>query len=233
MLENTINKIKNLNNGLKIVYFLLIVSNLYFYYLLIKNNVVSNLFANFSLDLLLWFVEVILITGLLTVIGIKIKGKRDKTTTTGILIYMLIFTVLGIFGSYFVVSSNAGGSINIRDAIMIIGTISGGPIGGIGSGILAGIWRYSLGGVTAFSCTIATIIAPIIGSIIYYLNDKKITLTQSAILMFLYMGLDMLIIILTTNINEIYLITCELYLPMLIGTVLSVVTYYLSIEFGK
>ena len=92
-----------------------------------------------------------------------------------------------------------GAPANIRCLIVMISGLFGGPIVGIPVGIISAAYRFTLGGPTALACSISTVISGIIGSLIFIWNDKKFPkIRQSALLMFLFTGFEMLVIIIAT-----------------------------------
>lgn len=155
-----------------------------------------------------------------------IAGDKSRKN----LIYcMIIFSVLGVISSLsvFVYEIPA----NVRTMTILIGSMLGGPIVGIPSGIVAGLFRLSLGGSTALPCCISTILCSLIGSAVYIINGRRfLTSVKSAILMFLIVGLEMLIIILfSPSAQAIYLVH-EIYPPMLFASVIGIVLFKLVIK---
>lgn len=155
-----------------------------------------------------------------------IAGNKSKRN---LFICMVLFSILGIISTQNIFLADE--LANIRNAIIIIGSMFGGPIVGIPSAIIAGLFRYSLGGVTALPCSIATILSGFIGSAIYILNGNKfLTSAKSVVLMFLVVGVEMLFIILFIP-NEVAIpIIKAIYAPMLFSSIIAVVLFKLVIK---
>lgn len=155
-----------------------------------------------------------------------VKGDKSRKN----LIYCaIIFSVLGVLASISVLFDNS--SPNVRTMTILIGSMLGGPIVGIPSAIVAGLFRLSLGGVTAVPCSISTILCGFIGSAVYILNGKRfLNSAKSAILMFLMVGLEMLIIILFVPSNLDVQLVNSIYPPMLFGSVVGIILFKLVIK---
>jgi len=155
-----------------------------------------------------------------------IEGNKSKKN---LLICMVIFSILGIITSQniFLVDE----LVNIRRAIIVIGFMFGGPIVGIPSAIIAGLYRYSLGGITALPCSIATILSGLVGSMVYILNHNRfLTSVKSVILMFLIVGVEMLLIILTIPPEQSIPTIKLIYPPMLFSSIIAIVLFKLVIK---
>ena len=146
------------------------------------------------------------------------------------LIYcMMIFSVLGVLASFSVMSYII--PANVRTMTILIGSMLGGPIVGIPSAIIAGLFRLSLGGVTAVPCCISTIICGFIGSAVYILNGRRfLSSAKSAILMFLMVGLEMLIIICYSPLSSTLELVQDIYPPMLFGSVIGIILFKMVIK---
>ena len=146
------------------------------------------------------------------------------------LIYcMMIFSVLGVLASFSVMSYII--PANVRTMTILIGSMLGGPIVGIPSAIIAGIFRLSLGGPTAVPCCISTIVCGFIGSAVYILNGRRfLSSAKSAILMFLMVGLEMLIIICYSPLSSTLELVQDIYPPMLFGSVIGIILFKMVIK---
>lgn len=151
-----------------------------------------------------------------------IKGNNSRRT---IIWQIIIFSILGILASYFTMNVN-GIPANSRGLIVMISSMLGGPYVGIPVGIISGLWRYSLGGPTALACCVATIMAGIIGSLVYRWNcGEFLRPYKAALLMLLYSGFDMFIITILTPQPDGILIANALYAPMTFGAVLGMLLF--------
>jgi sigma-B regulation protein RsbU (phosphoserine phosphatase) len=79
---------------------------------------------------------------------------------------MLIFGALSIYGTLSGFEF-LGAIANTRDLGPALAGLIAGPVVGLGAGIIGAAHRYSLGGFTCVSCALATIIAGLIGGLVY------------------------------------------------------------------
>ncbi len=114
------------------------------------------------------------------------------------IIAILLFGGLSIFGTYGGITLPSGAISNIRDLGPIVAGLYGGPLVGLGAGLIGGVHRYLLGGFVAVPCSLATIIAGLLGGVIYDLRKKEFpkiwqaTLFAAGMELF-HMGLTLLI----------------------------------------
>ncbi|WP_407391321.1 LytS/YhcK type 5TM receptor domain-containing protein [Methanobrevibacter sp.] len=159
------------------------------------------------------------------------KSKSFQTIVRGessrkIIIWQIIIcSILGILASYFTMNVN-GVPANSRGLIVMISSMLGGPYVGIPVGIISGLWRYGMGGPTALPCCVATIIAGIVGSLVYKWNRGEFLRPyKAALLMLLYSGFDMFLITVLTPQPDGLLIANALYAPMTFGAVLGMLLF--------
>jgi sigma-B regulation protein RsbU (phosphoserine phosphatase) len=113
-------------------------------------------------------------------------------------ILILLFGALSIFGTYGGIKLPSGAIANIRDLSPMVAGLVGGPVMGLGAGLIGGIHRYFLGGLTDVPCALATVIAGLMGGVIYKLRKGEFPpiwqATLFAVVMeFLHIGLVLLI----------------------------------------
>jgi two-component system, LytTR family, sensor histidine kinase LytS len=84
------------------------------------------------------------------------KAMRLKNSILEKILLIVIFSAIGIMGTYTGVSIK-GALANSRVVGVVVGALLGGPVVGIGAGVIAGIHRYLIGGFTALPCGIATV----------------------------------------------------------------------------
>ena len=166
---------------------------------------------------------------ILTYIATKSKSFqaliRGNTSRKTIIWQIIICSILGILASYFTMDVN-GVPANSRGLIVMISSMLGGPYVGIPVGIISGLWRYGLGGPTAFACAVATIMAGIIGSLVYRWNGGEFLRPyKAALLMLLYSGFDMFLITILTPHPDGLMIANALYAPMTFGAVLGMLLF--------
>jgi len=145
------------------------------------------------------------ITCLIVLISYLISRTRffsellDRHNTFRIrLLLIACFGVLSIFGSLGAVEITPGASANIRDLGPLIAGLFGGPLIGVGAGIIGGIYRYSMGGFLAVPCSLAPVLAGLLGGLIFilrkraYLNVWQVALTAIFVEL-IHMGLALAI----------------------------------------
>ena len=127
-----------------------------------------------------------------------IEMIHGKHTRKNQMVCLVVFILIGLFASTVNIRVDDAPA-NIRCLIVMISGLFGGPIVGIPVGIISAAYRFTLGGPTALACSISTVISGIIGSLIFIWNDRKFPkIRQSALLMFLFTGFEMLVIIIAT-----------------------------------
>ena len=114
------------------------------------------------------------------------------------IIVILLFGGLSIFGTYGGITLRSGGIANIRDLGPMVAGLVGGPFIGLGAGLMGGLHRYFLGGFVAVPCCLATVMAGLLGGVIYHLHKKEFPAVWQATLFgagmeLLHMGLVLLI----------------------------------------
>lgn len=137
----------------------------------------------------------------------------------------IIFSVLGCIASVYTIPVE-NSYANVRNLIVLISGLFGGPFVGIPAGIVSGIFRFYGGGATALPCSVATIVAGFVGSIIYVLNGRRFLKGRFAVLlMFLYVGFEMLFIVGLTPANISIPYINDIYPLMLFGEVLGMILF--------
>ncbi|MBN2187697.1 MAG: SpoIIE family protein phosphatase [Dehalococcoidia bacterium] len=114
------------------------------------------------------------------------------------IIIVLLFGALSVFGTYGGIRLPSGAIANIRDLAPMVAGLIGGPVIGLGVGLIGGVHRYFLGGFVCLPCALATVIAGLMGGVIYKLRKGKLaTVWQAALFAALmelfHMGLVLLI----------------------------------------
>ncbi len=114
------------------------------------------------------------------------------------LLAIIVFGVLSIFGTLGAVELPSGSAANIRDLGPLIAGLFGGPVIGVGAGLIGGIHRYFMGGFLAVPCSLATVLAGLLGGLIFLLRKRTyLNIWQVAIIAlgieFLHMGLALAI----------------------------------------
>lgn len=158
------------------------------------------------------------------------NGKFNRRNQ---IVCLIIFTILGLLASNSHIYIN-NTPANIRCLVVMISGLFGGPFVGIPTGIISGAYRYSLGGFTALPCALSTVISGIIGSAIFVWNDRKFLRTiPSMVLMFLYVGFEMLLIVVLTPPAISFPFIKEIYPIMLFAGVVGITLFKMIIKEQK
>ena len=151
-----------------------------------------------------------------------VKGDFSRRT---IFWQIFICSALGILASYFTMNVN-GAPANARGLVVMIASLLGGPYLGIPVAIISGVWRYFLGGPTALACGVSTILAGVVGSLVFVWNGGKfLRAYKVAILMFLFSGFDMFLVTVLTPKPEGILVANAVYAPMTFAAVLGILLF--------
>ncbi|WP_405295249.1 LytS/YhcK type 5TM receptor domain-containing protein [Methanobrevibacter sp.] len=155
---------------------------------------------------------------------------NKKVSKKGLIYGVIVFTILGCLASVYTIPVNEAFA-NVRNLVVMIGSLIGGPFVGIPCAIISGIFRYSMGGPTAFPCSLATVLAGVFGSLIYHFRDKRFLRGMSSVvLMFLYVGFEMFLIILLSPENISIPYIHNIYLLMLFGSVFGMILFIMIIK---
>ena len=90
-----------------------------------------------------------------------------KATVRDYAVFVVIFGLFSIFGTYIGIPWEYGAISNIRDLAPIVAGFVAGPYIGVAVGLVGGIHRLLLGGDSAVPCCIATIIAGLLAGQVY------------------------------------------------------------------
>ena len=157
-------------------------------------------------------------------------GEHSKKNQA---ICLVIFTALGIFASNFHIYIE-GTPANVRCMVVLISGLLGGPFVGVPVGVISAAYRYSLGGITALPCSVATVIAGVIGSLVFIWNDRKYPKTIAVIiLMFLFIGFEMLLIFMMTPPNISFPFIAKIYPVVLFASVVGSILFSMLIREEK
>ena len=105
------------------------------------------------------------------------------------LFFILLFGGFSIFGTYTGIVLPSGAISSIRDLGPLVAGLVAGPLVGLGAGLIGGIHRYLLGGFTCVPCGIATVLAGLIGGIVYLIAKKKLISIFHAMLLAVFVEL--------------------------------------------
>jgi sigma-B regulation protein RsbU (phosphoserine phosphatase) len=148
------------------------------------------------------------------------------------IILILLFGALSIFGTYGGIKLPSGAIANIRDLSPMVAGLVGGPVIGLGAGLVGGIHRYFLGGLTYLPCALATVIAGLMGGVIYKLRKGDFAPVWQATLFAIVMesfhiGLVLLI---ARPYAEALVVVKEVSLPMIAANAVGIAIFALIIR---
>ncbi|KAF1086206.1 Sensor histidine kinase YpdA [Sporotomaculum syntrophicum] len=152
-------------------------------------------------------------------IAIMTKNEITIKQQLGMILIFGIFSIYGTLSGIDVMGAIA----NIRDLGPAIAGLIGGPWVGIGAGLIGGIHRYTLGGPTYIPCSISTVLAGLIGGLIYqYRKGKFASITCAVVFMALMEALHMgLTLVIVKPFSQALLIIQNVSLPMIITNTLG------------
>ncbi|HAR94353.1 MAG TPA: stage II sporulation protein E [Deltaproteobacteria bacterium] len=159
----------------------------------------------------------------------KISDYKTRIVT------ILLFGALSIFGTYGGITLEtgaiahirhlgpAGAIANIRDLGPIVAGLVGGPIIGLGAGLIGGVHRYLLGGFLAVPCAIATVLAGLIGGLVYSL--RKGNFPRIWQVMLLALGTELmhigLVLLISKPFDDVLAVVQEVTVPMVVANVIG------------
>jgi sigma-B regulation protein RsbU (phosphoserine phosphatase) len=158
-----------------------------------------------------------------------------KVTWRSGAILIVIFGILSIFGTYSGIDL-WGAKVNVRDLGPMIAGLIAGPFVGVGAGLIGGVQRLFMGGITAVPCSIATVIAGLLGGIIFLANRRRFVGVKGAVLFAVGMeSLHMIItLIMVQPWETAWAIVSVIWFPMIFANALGVAVFsYIISNFMK
>lgn len=157
-------------------------------------------------------------------------GLRPYYIITGI----ITASILGLVTSHFLsipIEDNV--LVNIRNfPILFIGLLLG-PYISIPAGIIVGVDRYLMGGATALPCSLAVILAGVMGGVMYLLSNKKFCGILPAVILMLateLMHMSMVIFLSTNGWNIVTTIAPYIIIGSITGMIVCSTVYMKKIE---
>jgi sigma-B regulation protein RsbU (phosphoserine phosphatase) len=134
----------------------------------------------------------------------------------------LVFGVLSIYGTMSGITV-LGAPINVRDLGPMVAGLTCGPFVGIGAGLIGAAYRMTLGGFTVYACSLATVLAGLLGGLIWLLNGKKFPGTRISVEFAVLMeGLHMLLVlVIATPFAMALALVVAVAFPMIIANALG------------
>lgn len=169
---------------------------------------------------------IILLAYLLTRTQYFTNVLNKKFTVKSQIILILVFGGFSIYGTYSGFEF-FGAIANVRDLAPMIGGLIGGPIVGIAAGLIGATHRYFLGGFTVVPCTIATVLAGLLGGVIFLANKGKfVGVVKAGIFAFLMESLHMtMALFLAQPFSVALTVVQSLSFPMIFANTLGMVIF--------
>ena len=98
----------------------------------------------------------------------------NKAQLRDYVVFVLIFGLFSIFGTYVGIPTDYGAISNIRDLAPMVAGLVGGPYIGLAVGLIGGIHRLFLGGDSALACCLATILAGLLAGMVYRFRNGEL-----------------------------------------------------------
>lgn len=153
------------------------------------------LFFTSMLVLLQLICVIIVVAYLLTRTRFFAEVLDGHPTLKAQVILVLLFGGLSVYGTLSGIEF-LGAPINVRDLGPMLAGLLGGPLVGLGAGLIGAAYRMSLGGFTVIPCSLATILAGLIGGLIWLLHRRRFAgLTIAVLFAILMEGLHMLLVL--------------------------------------
>lgn len=154
--------------------------------------------ADLLIDLIKTACVVVAFAYVVTRTGFFAEILDKKFTVKNQVILIVLFGALSIFGTYGGLLLPSGAIANIRDLGPMVAGLIAGPVVGLGAGLIGGVHRYFLGGFVCVPCSVSTVLAGLLGGIIFLINKKEFVAVWQAVLFaifmeLLHMGLTLLI----------------------------------------
>ncbi len=134
----------------------------------------------------------------------------------------LIFGVLSIYGTMSGITV-LGAPINVRDLGPMVAGLTCGPFVGLGAGLIGAAYRLTIEGFTVYACSLATVLAGLLGGLIWLFNNKKFVGTRISVEFAIMMeGLHMLLVLLmATPLAMALALVSAVAVPMILANALG------------
>ncbi len=147
------------------------------------------------------------------------------------IILILVFGALSIYGTLSGVEV-MGAIVNVRDLGPMVAGLLGGPAVGVGAGLIGAAYRMSLGGFTMYSCSLSTVLAGLIGGLIWLAVGRKFAgLTLAVLFAVLMEGLHMLLTLaIARPFDEAVAVVSQVALPMILANAAGMAVFAFIIQ---
>ncbi len=143
-------------------------------------------------------------------------------------ILIVVFGAFSVYGTYSGVYAHDA-IVNIRDLGPMMAGLIGGPLVGLGAGLIGGIHRYFLGGFTGLPCSLATMLAGLLGGVIFSVKKSRLASLNEAVVF--AVGMEsfhmLLVLLLARPYSDAIKAVQETVLPMIMANALGIVIFVL------
>ena len=156
-----------------------------------------------------------------------IEVFEHRATLSTKIILILFFGLISVYGSISKISLY-GAVLNVHDLGPIIAGLVCGPFVGLGAGLIGGAFRLTQGGPYMYAAALATIVAGLLGGLIYIAYKKEFITTRKAVLysFFIEIIVSVMQIALATPAAQVVNVALFVALPMII--IVSVAVFIFS-----
>ncbi len=135
-----------------------------------SNSILSHYLALFAGTEIFIFVFMEIVVKIETIQRVIFKKAERRDYAA----FILIFGLFSIFGTYIGTTDTTGALVNIRDLAPMVAGLVAGPWVGLAVGLIGGIHRFFLGGPSCVPCSLATVLAGLLGGVVWVLNREKL-----------------------------------------------------------
>jgi sigma-B regulation protein RsbU (phosphoserine phosphatase) len=135
-----------------------------------SNSILSHYLALFAGTEIFIFVFMEIVVKIETVQNVIFRRAKQRDY----LVFVLIFGLFSIFGTYIGTTEATGAIVNIRDLAPMVAGLIAGPWVGLAVGLIGGIHRFFLGGPSCVPCSLATVLAGLLGGAVWVLNKERL-----------------------------------------------------------
>jgi phosphoserine phosphatase RsbU/P len=139
------------------------------------------------------------------------------------IILIIFFGLLSVYGSISKINLY-GAVLNVHDLGPIIAGMACGPYVGLGAGLIGAAFRFTQGGPYMYAATLATILAGLLGGLIYLANKKEFISTIHAVIytFLIEVLLSIMQIAMVTPAAQVVNVAMFVALPMIIIVTIAV-----------
>jgi phosphoserine phosphatase RsbU/P len=191
----------------------------------------DNPFFSSMLVLLQLICVIIVVAYLLTRTRFFLEVLDGHPSLKAQVILVLLFGALSIYGTLSGIEF-LGSPINVRDLGPMLAGLLGGPLVGLGAGLIGAAHRMTMGGFTMVPCSIATVLAGLIGGLIWLFYQRKFAGIMIAVLFAILMeGLHMsLVLLMCRPFGQAVEVVAMVALPMIMANAAGMFVFAFMVE---